>query len=223
MADNLLYNSSGGSTVATMEGTGSVHFPKVLPCVDDGSGDPPPVPGDATNGMMVDVTRLPTGTTAAATTVAHDAADSGHPIKIGGVARDGNPTAVADGDRVDSFFDLVGRLMVGKSPREAVVKDQTTITNDTTETEILAAGAAGIRRDLTKLRISNRSTTTPVQVTLRDILAGTAIDIITVGPMANVDINYDPPLPQGSDADQWTAELSVNTVTVDIFAQAIES
>lgn len=44
--------------------------------------------------------------------VAHDAADSGNPIKIGGKARTAIPAAVANGDRVDAYFDEYGRLAV---------------------------------------------------------------------------------------------------------------
>lgn len=45
--------------------------------------------------------------------VAHDAVDSGNPIKIGGKATDPTamPTAVASGDRVNASFDLYGRLI----------------------------------------------------------------------------------------------------------------
>lgn len=47
--------------------------------------------------------------------VAHDAADSGDPIKIGGKAVTGSPSAVADGDRVDVHFDEYGKqaVMIG--------------------------------------------------------------------------------------------------------------
>ena len=44
--------------------------------------------------------------------VAHDAVDSGDPVKIGGKANTSPPTAVAAGDRVDAFFDANGRLTV---------------------------------------------------------------------------------------------------------------
>lgn len=42
--------------------------------------------------------------------IAHDAADSGNPIKIGGRAKTSIPVAVADGDRVNAYFDKYGRL-----------------------------------------------------------------------------------------------------------------
>lgn len=45
--------------------------------------------------------------------VAHDSPDSNatnFPVKIGGRAVDGNPSAVAAGDRVNALFDLLGRM-----------------------------------------------------------------------------------------------------------------
>lgn len=48
--------------------------------------------------------------------VAHDAVDAGEPVKIGGKASTSEPTAVANLDRVDAYFDENGRLhIVGKS------------------------------------------------------------------------------------------------------------
>jgi len=43
-------------------------------------------------------------------TIAHDAVDSGNPVKIGGKASASVPAAVAAGDRADAFFDLYGRM-----------------------------------------------------------------------------------------------------------------
>jgi len=44
--------------------------------------------------------------------VAHDAADTGAPVKIGGKANASAPSAVTEGDRVDASFDLQGQLRV---------------------------------------------------------------------------------------------------------------
>lgn len=53
--------------------------------------------------------------------VAHDAADSGNPVKVGGKAETTVPAAVADGDRVDAWFDEYGRLVVlADSPAKRV-------------------------------------------------------------------------------------------------------
>ncbi len=42
--------------------------------------------------------------------VAHDAVDAGSPVKVGGKASTGAPSAVADADRVDANFDEFGNL-----------------------------------------------------------------------------------------------------------------
>ncbi len=49
--------------------------------------------------------------------VAHDAADSGGPIKIGGKAATAEPTAVSAADRVDAYFDANGKLVVAQNAR----------------------------------------------------------------------------------------------------------
>lgn len=44
--------------------------------------------------------------------VAHDAVDAGDPLKVGGKATSTAPTAVATNDRVNAYFDLVGRQII---------------------------------------------------------------------------------------------------------------
>lgn len=44
--------------------------------------------------------------------VAHDAVDAGNPLKIGGKASTAKPAAVSDGDRVNAYFDVYGRMHV---------------------------------------------------------------------------------------------------------------
>lgn len=62
--------------------------------------------------------------------VAHDAADAGNPVKIGGKARTAIPTAVANSDRVDAYFDANGRMVV--SPDHLYVStDANTVSTDT--------------------------------------------------------------------------------------------
>jgi hypothetical protein len=54
----------------------------------------------------------PTGASKVQGDTANDAADAGNPVKIGGRAEATVATAVADGDRVNGWFDLLGRLVV---------------------------------------------------------------------------------------------------------------
>lgn len=80
---------TASADVITIQGIASMTAVKT-----DGSGVTQPV-SMATN--------TPVGN------VAHDAADSGAPIKIGGRADTTFQTAVADGDRVDALFDVYGQ------------------------------------------------------------------------------------------------------------------
>lgn len=51
--------------------------------------------------------------------IAHDAADSGNPVKVGGKATAAIPTSVTEADRVNASFDLGGRQRVIASGEEA--------------------------------------------------------------------------------------------------------
>ena len=53
--------------------------------------------------------------------IAHDAADSGNPVKIGGKAATSAPTAVSAGDRVNAYFDANGRLVVSEDQLRALL------------------------------------------------------------------------------------------------------
>lgn len=56
--------------------------------------------------------------------VAHDAVDSGNPLKIGGKARSSAPADVSStGDRVDAYFDMKGRLKVDASDVAVPITD----------------------------------------------------------------------------------------------------
>lgn len=63
--------------------------------------------------------------------VAHDAVDSGNPIKIGGYASATPPAGVSSGDRVNAYFDLNGRLVVYDDSTDGNLQE---IINTTSET-----------------------------------------------------------------------------------------
>lgn len=54
----------------------------------------------------------------AAGNVAHDAADSGNPVKIGGKANSSAPTSVSAGDRADLWTNLGGAVVISGGPTE---------------------------------------------------------------------------------------------------------
>jgi len=137
MADNVPITAGTGTDIATDDVSG-VHFQKVkLDLGDDGASSPVTgsVPVNDNNGSLtVDIVQG--GNTAAVTAasalqvhitdqtssvavngsldgdVAHDAVDSGNPVKIGGKAVSGAPDNVAAGDRVDAWFNSRGAQAV---------------------------------------------------------------------------------------------------------------
>jgi hypothetical protein len=96
MADDVTVDNGGLTdyTVATDDVAGKQYQRVKL----DVGGDGASVPVEG---------KLPVGGD-----VAHDAADSGNPVKIGGKANDGTPTGVANGDRVDAWFDSRGAMTI---------------------------------------------------------------------------------------------------------------
>ena len=154
---------------------------------------------------------------------AHDAVDAGNPIKVGGIARQANQAAVAGLDRVDATFDDLGRqVVVLNQVRDLEVHQQTTIVSSAAETTILAAGAAGVFHDLVSLDLTNR-TATAVTVTIKDATAGTTRLIYSLAASGGMVKIWLVPMNQAVAANNWTATLSVATVTVDINTQAVKN
>jgi hypothetical protein len=85
---------------------------------------------------------------------AHDAADSGNPIKLGGKASTNEPTAVAVDDRVNAWFDTFGRLVTvgGHASPETPVAVNATASG---VTQIIAAPGAGVSLHICKGSINN--------------------------------------------------------------------
>jgi hypothetical protein len=152
-------------------------------------GDPATVGGvapvDAVNGLTVQMAAtspgiITTGTQAAPSTqyistvaagdLAHDAADSGNPQKIGGVARSSEPAAVsASGDRVNAIFDLVGKQIVlpYANPENFFSASPANVTT-TTSTLLIASPGAGLRYYITQITVSNKHLTAGTDVLIQD-------------------------------------------------------
>lgn len=147
--------------------------------------------GDATNGLDVDVTRLPAlpaGTNnigdvdvltlpGIAGDVAHDAADSGSPAKVGGKATNVEPAAVANNDRANFITDLVGKQIVlpYANPENFVSGAITTAMTGTTSTSLVAAPGAGLRNYITTIIVSNAHATVGTDVIIQDGSGGTTL------------------------------------------------
>lgn len=179
---------------------------------------------DGGNSVTVDGTvtaNAGTGDRSTVGNVAHDSGDSGNPVKIGGKARITNPTAVADADRVDGYFDDLGKPVVRLcAPRDLLVTQTTTISSGT-ETTILTSVASTFL-DLVMLILCNTSATA-VRVDIRDATAGTIRFAIYL-PAGDTRGFSIPgvPIPQTTAANNWTAQLSGAVTDVRIYAFAMK-
>lgn len=146
--------------------------------------------GDATNGLDVDVTRLPGA--------AHDAAISGNPLRIGGRAMTADYAAVATGDTVDLMATINGKLVVKPhalpgeywnyaAPAGGLVS--------TTAVTVKTAAGSGIRNYVTSAQIINSHATISTELMILDGAAGTVLWrgwIQAAG--GGVACQFDPPL-----------------------------
>jgi len=182
------------------------------------------IAGDAANGLDVDVTRMPTGASAAQAQgdAGHDAADSGNPLGVGGIARTAWSAVSAALDRVKATFDTLGRLItLPFAPRELHDTQHTQIVNTTTETTICTA-VASEHHDIVCLVITNQAATA-VNVTIKDATAGTTRAILALAASGGIVIAFPAPWAQKAAVNNnWTATLSVATVTVNILVNFVK-
>jgi hypothetical protein len=79
----------------------------------------------------------------------------------------------------------------------------------------VTAGATGVFNDITGIQITS-ATGTPVTVTIKDSTSGTTRKVYDLAANGGIVVPFSTPLPQSGAAANWTATLSVNTVTVNI-------
>ena len=129
------------------------------------------------------VTTITTVTTVSTVTaltgggVAHDGADSGNPIKVGGRAVNVEIAAVANNDRSDLVTTLTGKIITQpySNPENFVSGAITTPMTGTTSTSLVAAPAAGLRNYITTIIISNAHLTVGTDVVIQDGTDGTTL------------------------------------------------
>jgi hypothetical protein len=154
--------------------------------------------------------------------VAHDSADAGEPVKIGGKARTANPTAVANNDRVDAFFDDVGRqVMTLGVPRDLIVAPTITTISNTNETTVLSAIASTFL-DVVGVIITNTSTTS-TEVTFKDSTGGTSRFKISAPANDTRGITLPYIVPQATANNNWTATAADSVSSLDITVFAIKN
>jgi hypothetical protein len=145
------------------------------------------------------------GTTAVVGTIPSDAADDGSPpLKNGGIARTGNPTAVSNGDMVAWSADDLGRQVVRPVQVRDLIKTAYASVSNGTETTLLA-GVAGSFLDLVMIVGSNNSDVA-VSVDIRAVTAGNIVNTLRIP--ANGTAGWTPtvPWPQDATGNNWTVD-----------------
>jgi hypothetical protein len=151
--------------------------------------------------------------------IAHDAADSGNPHKIGAKAEtalSGIPL-VADGDRTDLHAGVDGVLIVRPHCNlEDAVQERTTNTDgaSTAFASGLAAPGAGVRIWLTSVTISNSSSSF-CTVDIRDGSAGSVLWTFPCPATGGVTHTFNPPLKfTANTAVAFDASAATTTLTI---------
>ena len=138
-----------------------------------------------------------------------DAADDGAaPVKMGGIARTANRTAVSAGDRVSATMDDLGRqLMRPVQVRDLTITAYASIANGTEAT--LLAASAGNFHDLMYIMLAN-SSDAAVLVDIRAVTAGNIFATVAVPANGTAGISLGGMPAPGSGADtgnNWTIDM----------------
>lgn len=147
---------------------------------------------------------------------ANAASDAGNPVKIGGVGKTANPTAVTDGQRVNAVFDKLGKQVVVGSIRDLKGIQQTTITSSTAETTVVTAVASTFL-DVYGCIVTNTSATV-TKVTFKDSTAGTTRFVIEV-PATDTRgfmLGESAAVAQATVNNNWTATCGTSVAGVEI-------
>jgi hypothetical protein len=176
-------------------------------------------------GILAGVTTVTTVTTCSTLTtltgggVAHDAADSGNPIKVGAKATASlaGATMVAAADRSDLICGTDGALIVRPGySLEDVVQERTTNTDGaaTAFASGLAAPGSGVRLWITSVTIANSSATF-CTVDLRDGAAGAVLWTVPVPATGGATLRFDPPLKlTANTALAFDASAAISTLSI---------
>lgn len=164
-----------------------------------------------------------TGTPTVVGPTASGASLTASPVTTGGLAKTANPTAVSDGQVVNSLYDKLGKQVVVGSLRDLKSNQQTTITSSTGETTIVTADATNFL-DLYGLILTNTSAT-GTKVTIKDSTAGTTRMVIycpatdTRGFMLPESAAHK----QAANNNNWTATCGTSVASMEITALFVKN
>lgn len=196
--------NEGDNGAARMSGNRNLYV-----CIRDNAGNE--------RGLNIDSSGRLTAVAVAAGDVAHGSSDSGNPVKIGGVGRQTNPTAVSDGQRANAFLDDLGRqVVVLNQCRDLVGEAVLTVTSSTAETTLIAAIASTFV-DITALVITNSSATATL-VTVRDATAGGTARVFSVPANGGIVVPLPSPMKQGTVNNNWTVQCGTSVASIYVWA-----
>jgi len=153
--------------------------------------------------------------------VAHDAVDTGNPVKIGARAISSvlAGTLVASGDRTDLEADLDGSLIVRNETSLADLKSDRVADTGGTSTAFtnLNAGGAGVRNYVTCINIYNSSTTNGF-VDIRDGTGGSVIWTLPAPAQSGCIVPFPKPLrqPTANTALAYDVSAAISTVYISV-------
>lgn len=207
--------------------TGSVILAKrddALSALTPIEGDAVELRTDANGALWVSLgTKLDStnDSVAAVGAIAHDAADSGAPVKVGAKAITAlsGATLVASADRTDLYSDLDGAQVVKLNGTNSDYVSGNASNTDGTSTQVIAAGAAGIKHYITDVTITNTSASN-IYVELKD--GATAKWTFPVPANSGVTHSFSTPL-AGTAATAWNFDPSAATTTVYCSASGFKS
>ena len=203
MADNITLNpGSDGAVIAADDiGPGVWHQRVKVQYGVDGSAtdvsDTNPLPIDDAGGSLT-VDNAGTFAVQGAGDIAHDAADSGNPVKVGAKATNSveGRTQVAANDRTDVLADLNGVLITRPhTTLEEILSARVSIATGTSTdfTSVFTAGGSGVHNYITTITIYNSSATDGF-VDFRNAAAGGVVFTAPAPATGGSVINFPVPL-----------------------------
>lgn len=146
---------------------------------------------------------------------AHDAAVSGNPVRIAGRARSTNVTAVASNDVADLVTTLIGAL-INKPysiPEADIISSYgNPITFTTSDQEVYAAPAAGLRNYITELTVNVKVDFTTNTIRLRSASTATIFQLDLPNLVAGI-YHFTFPTPLKCNVAEALNAVAVNAVT----------
>lgn len=204
MADNVNLTAGDGTIIAGSDKIGGIDYPRVklnwgpdgtVNDADIAANKPLPVQlrnaagtefagtaGTASTAVVTvqGIASMTPMLATAAGAVAHDGADSGNPVKVGGRAVNAEIAAQSNNDRSDFITDLVGKqiIMPYANPENFVSGCITSAMTGTTSTSLIAAPASGLRNYITQITVSNSDADQGTDVLIQDGSGGTTLYVI---------------------------------------------